>query len=356
LTAGEGLRLALNRMEAAWRTGDKRSLEIEKTISLAMIAPEQLLKLKSDGACSFSLSEALFDYDYPGHYSRKITTISLSIPAVIGPYQNIKAVLTQTKNSIATTANIDEVKYLLSPVGEVPQGIRQDWAHGQSIAVSRGVDDSGLFTLDFQDPRYLPFENTGAVSDWTLSMPLDTNRFDFGQLSDVIITLRYTALSDDELARQVRGVLAQTPLLNGIYVDGGMQSTAWQTFMLDHSDAKTQTLTLDINPAQLGYFKSLTYNELVLQLTTATGITLAANATFMTIASGNNTTTPSFTDGKAVVDALNWNGKTAPTTWTFKFDLTNPSIAPLLSDGFIDGSKLLDLQVVALYAAKIFKE
>ncbi|BBS37426.1 hypothetical protein WP5S18E01_22730 [Enterobacter cloacae] len=354
LTAGEGLRLALNRMEAAWRTGDKRSLEIEKTISLAMIAPEQLLKLKSDGACSFSLSEALFDYDYPGHYSRKITTISLSIPAVIGPYQNIKAVLTQTKNSIATTANIDEVKYLLSPVGEVPQGIRQDWAHGQSIAVSRGVDDSGLFTLDFQDPRYLPFENTGAVSDWTLSMPLDTNRFDFGQLSDVIITLRYTALSDDELARQVRGVLAQTPLLNGIYVDGGMQSTAWQTFMLDHSDAKTQTLTLDINPAQLGYFKSLTYNELVLQLTTATGITLAANATFMTIASGNNTTTPSFTDGKAVVDALNWNGKTAPTTWTFKFDLTNPSIAPLLSDGFIDGSKLLDLQVVALYAAKIF--
>jgi hypothetical protein len=123
--------------------------------------------------------------------------------------------------------------------------------------------------------------------------------------------------------------------------------------MLDHSDAKTQTLTLDINPASWVTSKS-DYNELVLQLTTATGITLAANATFMTIASGNNTTTPSFTDGKAVVDALNWNGKTAPTTWTFKFDLTNPSIAPLLSDGFIDGSKLLDLQVVALYAAKIF--
>jgi len=42
--------------------------------------------------------------------------------------------------------------------------------------VSRGVDDSGLFNLDFRDERYLPFEGTGAVSSWTFSLPPDTNR------------------------------------------------------------------------------------------------------------------------------------------------------------------------------------
>lgn len=197
-------------MDTTCRTDDKHRLEVEKTISLAMTAPDQLLAFKTTGECSFSLSEALFDYDYPGQYSRKIKTISVSIPAVFGPYQNIKATLTQTKNSVATEARIDMVNYLLlSPSGYAPQGLRQDWAANQSIAISRGIDDSGLFVLDFQDQRYLPFENTGAVSDWTLSMPLETNRFDFEQLSDVIITLRYTALFDGDLETKVKTALSK---------------------------------------------------------------------------------------------------------------------------------------------------
>lgn len=355
LTVGEGLRLALNRMDIAHRTSDVRRLEIEKTISLAMIAPDQLLALKTTGECSFSFSEALFDYDYPGQYSRKIKTISASIPAVVGPYQNIKAILAQTKNSVATVASIDVVNYLLAPSGDAPQGLRQNWAVNQSIAISRGMDDSGLFVLDFQDQRYLPFENTGAVSDWTLSMPLDTNRFDFEQLSDVIITLRYTALFDGGLEAEVKTALGKTPLVGGVYVDAGMQSCAWQTFLIDHSDSAKQALTLNVNPAQLGFFKSLTYTEIILQLNVAEGITISDGATFLSLTAGSEPKqTPPFTKGQAEVDSLSWNGKTLSPSWKFEFDLTDPKLGPLLTDGFIDGKKLLDLQVVALYQAKVF--
>jgi len=356
LTAGEGLRLALNRMDASYLTGDTRRFEIEKTVSLAMLAPDQLLALKTTGECTFSLTEALFDYDYPGQYARKIKTISISIPAVVGPYQNIKAILTQTKNSVATAPEISVVKYLLTPSGEPPAtGLRQDWAPNQSIAISRGMDNTGLFQLDFHDPRYLPFENTGAVSDWTLSMPLNTNRFDFEQLSDVVITVRYTSLYDGQLATKVRQALAQHPLAGGVYVDAAMQSYAWQNFLTNHDDKSKQTLTVNVNASQLGYFKSLTYTKVVLQLTVADGVSLAPGATLIVLTAGKETPqSPPFTNGQAVIDNLIWNGKTLSPSWAFTFALDNPQLAPLLKDGFIDGDKLLNLQIIALYDAKVF--
>ncbi|MBK9227461.1 MAG: hypothetical protein IPL67_10515 [Ignavibacteria bacterium] len=36
---------------------------------------------------------------------------------------------------------------------------------------STGQNDSGVFELNFRDERYLPFENTGAISSWRLELP-----------------------------------------------------------------------------------------------------------------------------------------------------------------------------------------
>ncbi|MES2134273.1 MAG: neuraminidase-like domain-containing protein, partial [Bacteroidota bacterium] len=356
LTAGEGLRLALNRMDVSYRTQDTRRLEIEKNISLAMLAPDQLLALKTTGLCSFSLTESLFDYDYPGQYARKIKTVSVSIPVVVGPYQNLKAVLTQTKNSVVTQPDIKVVNYLLGTTQTKPaSGLREDWAKNQSIAISKGTDDSGMFVLDFQDQRYLPFENTGAVSNWTLSMPIETNRIDFSQLSDVIITVRYTALFDGTLQTNVKQSLAQAPTNGGVYVDSAMQSNAWQSFLIDHSNSSNQTLELTIDPAQIGFFKSLTYSTIILQLNPASGISITDGSTFVSLQAGiQPPPTLTFNSGQATAQSLTWNGKTMPTTWKFVFDLTNANIAPLLTNGFIDANKLLDMQVVVLYQAKVF--
>src|SRR5690606_34814242 len=80
------------------------------------------------------------------------------------------------------------------------------------IAISRGVGDSGMFELNFNDPRYLPFEGTGAVSSWRLSMPRATNRIDFEAISDVILQVRYTACDGGAaFRRQVTSLPALRP-------------------------------------------------------------------------------------------------------------------------------------------------
>src|SRR5690606_32430542 len=62
-----------------------------------------------------------------------------------------------------------------------------------SIATSHGQADSGMFELNFNDERYLPFEGSGAISEWSIELPIENNHFDFSSISDVIIHMNYTA-------------------------------------------------------------------------------------------------------------------------------------------------------------------
>ena len=212
LTAGESLKLNLIKMEAAYLSLNERRLEIIKTISLRDLKkntaqPEEPTKsdnvsweemlehLKEKGELNFKLPVQLFDNDYPGQYQRRITRISVSLPAVIGPYQNIRALLTQTYNAVQISEDDD------SP-------LKENLRASQQIALSTGVDDDGMFQLRFDDERYLPFEGTGAISDWTLSFPNhlasvpsdeDGGQADqpmlraIGSLTDIIIRVSYTA-------------------------------------------------------------------------------------------------------------------------------------------------------------------
>ena len=71
--------------------------------------------------------------------------------------------------------------------------LRTDWWVNQQIALSNGLGDHGIFDTNPLEGRFLPFEGTGAVSTWRLSLPKQTNHFDFNAISDVIIALRYQA-------------------------------------------------------------------------------------------------------------------------------------------------------------------
>lgn len=249
LTAGDSLMLSLNQLEKANIDAGVRHLEIEKTISLLQLNPQALLDLKSTGSCSFELSEQLFDYDFPGHYNRKIKTISITIPAIVGPYQNVHASLTQTASRLVTQPDIDAVEYLLpggSKHGTAPPTIRTNWNANQQVALSSGNNDSGLFVLNFDDPRYLPFEGTGAVSSWTLDMLKAANALDFNTISDVIIRLSYTAQDGGQSFRQ--SVTSEAAISNFIglrYVSLRQAfPEAWHNFM--HPTSGNPTIAFPI--------------------------------------------------------------------------------------------------------------
>ncbi|MEL6846836.1 MAG: hypothetical protein AAFP02_26830, partial [Bacteroidota bacterium] len=163
LLTGESLKLDLDRMEMSYMKQNERRYEIEKVISLSQLDPSALRDLKDRKKCTISLTEQNFDEDYPGHYCRQIKSISISMPIVLGPYQTIKATLTQTSNYTILEEDLNAVKYLRGGRGDQPDAsiLRVDVRANQQVALSQGLNDSGLFQLNFNDPRYLPFEGTG---------------------------------------------------------------------------------------------------------------------------------------------------------------------------------------------------
>jgi hypothetical protein len=195
LLAGERLQFDLRRMESDYLDRNLREQEIVKHVSLLLHDPLALLQLKEMGQCDVDLPEMLFDLDFPGHYLRRIKTVSLSIPCVVGAYASINCQLTlltsKVRNSVtAADPYVDDSRYATStnPI--------------QSIAVSQGQNDSGLFELSLRDERYLPFEGEGAISRWRLEIATDFPSFNHGTISDVILHLRYTARDGGDALRQ----------------------------------------------------------------------------------------------------------------------------------------------------------
>lgn len=194
LLAGECLSHDLKRMEIAYLDQNKREYELTKHISLVLLDPIALIKLKETGRCFVNLEEALFDMDYPGHYMRRIKSVALTVPCVTGPYTSVNCTLTLLKNSVRSkTTNPDEYTRKNESDPSTDSRFRDSVGAIQSIATSGGQNDSGLFELNFRDERYLPFEGAGAISTWQIELPKDTNAFDFDTISDVILQLRYTA-------------------------------------------------------------------------------------------------------------------------------------------------------------------
>ncbi|MDE9435483.1 toxin [Xenorhabdus bovienii] len=210
LLAGEALMLNLAQMEEAHLKQDQRALEVERTVSLSAVyaglpsdsfnLSEKVTELVKKGAgnsgnglntlafgtgtdtktslqASLSLADLNIFKDYPASLgkTRRIKQISITLPALLGPYQDIQAVLSYG-------------------------GDNNGLARGcKALAISRGMNDSGQFQLDFNDGKFLPFEGI-AIDDkgaLILSFPNATShqKAMLQTLSDIILHIRYTILS-----------------------------------------------------------------------------------------------------------------------------------------------------------------
>ena len=186
LLAGHRLHRELRQMEIAYLDENKRDLELTKHISVNQIDATALMMLRATGRCSITLSEALFDYDFPLHYQRRLKAVAVTIPAITGPHTNVNATLT-----------LESSQWRTKPRDEVSDPQATTIGVGSSIATSSGQNDGGMFEVNLRDERYLPFEGAGADSTWSLELPTATNALDRDSITDVILHLRYTALDTD---------------------------------------------------------------------------------------------------------------------------------------------------------------
>jgi hypothetical protein len=191
LLSGDRLYLSLRQMEKSYMDQNRREYEITKHVSLLQLAPLALIQLKETGSCTVELPEMLFDVDYPGHYMRRIKTVSLTIPCVVGPYTGVNCTLTLLRSKTRISA-VDAGTYVKDMDVDNPR-VATNFSATESIATSSAQNDNGLFEFNFHDERYLPFEGSGAVSLWRVDLPKEFRAFDYDTITDVLLHVRYTA-------------------------------------------------------------------------------------------------------------------------------------------------------------------
>lgn len=195
LLSGEALLLDVKRMELAYHDYNIREFEMTRHFSLRRLDPVELLKFKTEGKCVVSLPEWLFDRDCPGHYMRRLKSVAVSIPSVVGPYTSLNCTLSLLRSAIRTSTSVTDG---YARTGADDERFVDYFGQVQSIVTSGGSADSGLFEANLNDSRFLPFEGSGAISTWSLALPEDLRGFDYATISDVILHVRYTARQGGE--------------------------------------------------------------------------------------------------------------------------------------------------------------
>ncbi|OAB53711.1 neuraminidase-like domain-containing protein [Pseudomonas thivervalensis] len=226
LTAGDALRLDLLRMEADYLLRYERRLEMIKTVSLRQLFNENsevagkmdweeaLESLQDSGELAFELSQRLFDRDYHNHYCRQISAVDVTLPTLLGPFENLCATLTQVGSVTAIKDSLQSLEYLYSDnPTSAPPDVLVNISSGEHIAISVGVEDFGTVALKPDEGLRNPFENTGAVSRWTLAFPWHKTPRQKKQLlalTDIILKVRYTAkVGSPAFSREVQSFFNQ---------------------------------------------------------------------------------------------------------------------------------------------------
>lgn len=210
LLAGEKLSLALKKLQIAYLETRGYDYEITRSFSLRDINPLALMLLRENSSCEFAIPELLFDMDFPGHYHRRIKSVSLSFPdADVGPYTSINCTLRLLTNKFRTSAVAkSKADYPeKSDSTETDPRFRTNYVPISAIAVSSTENDSGMFELDFASDACLPFEGAGAISSWRIELPSAFKQFDYTTIPDVLITLKYTS---KEGGKQLKDTATET--------------------------------------------------------------------------------------------------------------------------------------------------
>ncbi|VFS15012.1 Uncharacterised protein [Enterobacter cancerogenus] len=194
LLAGEGLTTELQKLEDIWLQNSANGLEATRTVSLAALRGEKsgslsasiakVLNNKEEGnvddqlkldgnifsaVLDMSKLQLANDYGVTGSNKNLFTkSISVTLPTLLGPYQDIAATLSDGNGTVAT--------------------------------LSHGMQDTGRFVVNFDDSRFLPFEGSDPTSlILTLSIfnvkesgdAAPNQRAIVENLSDIIFHIRY---------------------------------------------------------------------------------------------------------------------------------------------------------------------
>ena len=253
--AGDKLHQALKRLELAHQEERGHDFEVTKDVSIRQLNPFALATLRESGQCEIELPESLFDMDFPGQYKRRIKSVAISIPAVVGPHTSLNCTLRLLEHKFRFKPNAASASDYPQKIDEDDDRFATTSVPIKAIAASKAQQDSGVFELNFRDERFMPFEGAGAISKWRIQLPDKIRQFDYSTITDVILHVRFTSVDGGDTLKQhveeyLQDYLAKAEQLErdqGVFALFDLKhdfSTAWNRFAKGDPDADKRELPL----------------------------------------------------------------------------------------------------------------
>ncbi|MFL9482875.1 hypothetical protein ACI6Q2_08860 [Chitinophagaceae bacterium LWZ2-11] len=195
-TGADDLSNSINQMEKAYLSDTLRPLEMKVNIQLSRLNPIALLQLRKEGVATFEIPEWFLLLKNRGIYNAKWISVNFTFPMITGPYINMNAMITMTKNFIRPKAIGGDNFEMQS---DSDDRFVQRVLPFNKVLITNGNNDAG-YNLDasatgneLYQHQYRPFEQAGAICEFEIDLNSKTENFDFSELnwdtlSDVIIS------------------------------------------------------------------------------------------------------------------------------------------------------------------------
>jgi hypothetical protein len=262
-----------------------------------------------------------------------VKKVRLSFVALVPPSRGVRATLSSSGISQVVTQSDGSFTSVM---------LRRDPC---SIALTAPVNASGVVDLDLQPDMLLPFEGSGVVTTWQLSLPQAANPFDFSSISDVLLAIDYTALSDPGYRTQVVAELNTNRSRSSDRVFSMARDFPDQWYALNNPPAgAARSVTLHMRDIDFpSGVVNLSTTQLAARLSPRAGDSTPAGAILITLAHGGQRATAS-TDATGIVSTrrgVSWLPLTDGSPvgdWTLSFDAG--------ADTLFDGQHLDDIVLI----------
>ena len=171
---------------------EQRKKQITKVISLAATRPYVFAQFLQTGMLPFATTLEEFDWDYPGHYQRRIRNVRINLFGLVGQ-EGIKATLT------CLGASQVVVKKIVVENGQPKSNfVEKTLRHpSESVALTGPLGGGiGQIPLVPKEEMLNPFEGLGVAAQWVFEMPKYANQIDYSTITDIQILIDYSALDD----------------------------------------------------------------------------------------------------------------------------------------------------------------
>ncbi|HEX2058826.1 MAG TPA: hypothetical protein VHI71_10720 [Actinomycetota bacterium] len=168
-----------------------KEIPVKTVLSLAEHFPFSLFQLRRTGTATFETSVELLDRMYPGAYLHRLQAVEVVVEGVV-PATGINGAISNTGVAVFRTRD-NKTKVRLQPMETLL--LSSFTLRGDAVVFRPSDEVRGVF------------EDTGAATAWTLTIPPGSNDLRYETISDVKVVLHHTAFHDRILEQQVRAAL-----------------------------------------------------------------------------------------------------------------------------------------------------